>query len=80
MIVPETEIIISKDGAEVLRKTVRPGDYIIGPEPGCDVQLEVELVSRRHAQLAFIDYQGKGYRPAAVVWAELDAQQAAGKK
>ncbi len=51
MQIPETEIIVSKDGAEILRKTVRPGDYVIGREEGCDVQVEVELVSRRHAQL-----------------------------
>ena len=35
---------------------------------------------RKHPRLAFINYQGKGYRPVAEVWAELDAQQAAGKK
>ena len=51
MIVPETEIVVSKDGVEILRRTVRPGDYVVGREPGCDVQVEVELVSRRHAQL-----------------------------
>src|SRR5271163_3087898 len=51
MLVPETEIIVTKDGAEILRKTVRPGDYVIGREPACEVHLEVELVSRRHAQL-----------------------------
>jgi serine/threonine protein kinase len=51
MQIPETEIIVTKDGAEILRKTVRPGDYVIGREPGCEVHLDVELVSRRHAQL-----------------------------
>lgn len=51
MQIPETEIIVTKDGAEILRKTVRPGDYVIGREEGCDVQVEVALVSRRHAQL-----------------------------
>ena len=49
MQVPETEIIVTKDGAEILRKTVRPGDYVIGREPGSEVQLDVELVTRRHA-------------------------------
>jgi len=48
---PETEIIVTKDGREVLRKTVRPGDYVIGREADCDVPVEVDLVSRRHAQL-----------------------------
>src|ERR1700733_12452851 len=51
MLVPETEIIVTKDGTELLRKTVRPGDYVIGREPGCEVHVEAELVSRRHAQL-----------------------------
>ena len=51
MQIPETEIIVTKDGVELLRKTVRPGDYVIGREPQCEVQVEVELVSRRHAQL-----------------------------
>ena len=51
MLIPETEIIVTKDGAEVVRKTVRPGDYVIGREPACDVHVDVELVSQRHAQL-----------------------------
>src|SRR5277367_2417606 len=51
MQVPETEIIITKDGTELLRKTVRPGDYIIGRDAGCEMQVEVEQVSGRHAQL-----------------------------
>jgi tRNA A-37 threonylcarbamoyl transferase component Bud32/tetratricopeptide (TPR) repeat protein len=49
--IPETEIIVSRDGAELLRKTLRPGDYVIGREPECEVQVEADLVSRRHAQL-----------------------------
>jgi len=51
MLVPETEIIVTKDGAEILRKTVRPGDYVIGRDPECEVQLDVEFVAPRHAQL-----------------------------
>jgi len=34
MQIPETEIIVTKDGTEILRKTVRPGDYVIGRESG----------------------------------------------
>jgi serine/threonine protein kinase/Leucine-rich repeat (LRR) protein len=52
MQIPQTEIIVTKDGAEILRKTVRPGDYVIGREPECELHLDVELVSRRHAQLS----------------------------
>ena len=48
---PEIEIIVTTDGAEILRKTVPPGNYTIGREPECDIQLDVDLVSRRHAQL-----------------------------
>src|SRR5580658_6031010 len=51
MQIPETEIIVSKDGAELLRKTLRPGDYVIGREPECEVRVEAERVAPRHAQL-----------------------------
>ena len=51
MQIPESEIIVTKDGAELLRKTVRPGDYVIGREPECEVHVEAEGVSGRHAQL-----------------------------
>ncbi len=50
-VVPETEIIVTKDGAEVLRKSVAPGEYVIGRDPECEVALDVELVSRLHARL-----------------------------
>lgn len=30
MIVPQTEIIITKDGVEIARKTVTPGEYVFG--------------------------------------------------
>ncbi|MCE9611811.1 MAG: hypothetical protein K8R23_16545 [Chthoniobacter sp.] len=46
MLVPETEIIISQDGAEIFRRTVRPGEYCTGRKMGCHVPV-VELVSRR---------------------------------
>ncbi len=51
MVKPETEIIVTKDGAEVLRKTVPPGEYVIGREPESDVPVDVDLVSRRHARI-----------------------------
>ncbi len=49
---PETEIVFLKDGAEILRKTVTPGDYVIGREAGCEIVVAVDGVSRRHAKLA----------------------------
>jgi serine/threonine protein kinase len=45
-----------------------------------DVPPDVLAPLRQHPKLAFINYQSKRYRPAAEVWAELDVQQAAGKK
>jgi serine/threonine protein kinase/WD40 repeat protein len=49
--IPETEIIVTKDGMELLRKTVRPGEYVLGRDAECEVQVEAEQVSPRHAQL-----------------------------
>src|SRR5207248_2628153 len=49
--VPQIEIIVTKDGAELLRKSVKPGEYLIGREPDCDVQINAEMVSRKHARL-----------------------------
>ena len=49
MLVPQTEVIITKDGAELGRYTVTPGEYVIGREG--DIPVEAELVSRRHALL-----------------------------
>jgi WD40 repeat protein/serine/threonine protein kinase len=51
MPVPETEVIVSVEGAEVARHTVRPGDYVLGRAPDADLRVEAELVSRRHARL-----------------------------
>jgi len=51
MQIPETEIVVTAGGVELVRKTLRPGEYVIGREDGCDIRLEVDLISRRHAQL-----------------------------
>jgi serine/threonine protein kinase len=48
---PETEIILTKDGTELLRTKVPPGDYVIGREAGCSLVVAVDGVSRRHAKL-----------------------------
>ncbi len=56
MTVPQTEIIISKDGAEVERRVVAPGEYIIGRGEDCAFQVIGEKVSRHHARL-FVSYQ-----------------------
>jgi pSer/pThr/pTyr-binding forkhead associated (FHA) protein len=51
MEIPETEIIVADEGEEILRKTVRPGDYIIGRDEECDVCVEADPMSRRHAHI-----------------------------
>ena len=51
MTAPETEVIVTKDGAELLRKTVQPGEYLIGRETGCTLLVSVDGVSRKHAKL-----------------------------
>ncbi len=48
---PETEIVVTKDGTELLRTKVTPGDYVIGRESGCCLVVPVDGVSRRHAKL-----------------------------
>ncbi len=48
---PETEIVVAKDGVELFRRKVVPGDYVIGREAGCCIVLAVDGVSRRHAKL-----------------------------
>jgi serine/threonine protein kinase len=49
MFVPQTEVVVTKDGAELGRYTVTPGEYVIGREG--DIAVEADLVSRRHALL-----------------------------
>ena len=49
MLVPQTEVIITSDGAEIGRFTVTPGEYVLGREG--DIPVLADLVSRRHALL-----------------------------
>jgi serine/threonine protein kinase len=64
MIAPRTEILVTRNGEEVTRITVSPGEYVIGRDHGCDVQIESEDLSRKHALLvvnfdhALIEDQG----------------------
>ena len=51
MTAPETEVIVTKDGAELLRTKVVPGEYVIGRETGCALLVPGDVVSRRHAKL-----------------------------
>jgi eukaryotic-like serine/threonine-protein kinase len=51
VVVPKIEIIASRDGVEIARFTVKPGDYVIGREPPCDLVIDDDVISRHHAKL-----------------------------
>ncbi len=51
MIIPEIEIIITRDGVELARSTVKPGDYVIGSAAGADIVVAADDVAERHALL-----------------------------
>ena len=51
MLVPETELIISSEGQELLRRTLQPGEYTLGRSPACDLCIPSNTVSRKHARL-----------------------------
>jgi serine/threonine protein kinase len=51
MIAPETEILISLDGEELLRRTLRPGEYVLGRSSACELCVPSTTVSRKHARL-----------------------------
>src|SRR4051812_20173047 len=51
MMVPQTEVILSRNGVELIRKTVTPGGYVIGRDVAAEICLDVEGISERHAQL-----------------------------
>src|SRR5258708_2689233 len=55
MSVPETEIILSHAGAELARKTLPPGTYVIGRSPEVEIFANTPLLSRRHARLTIHD-------------------------
>jgi serine/threonine protein kinase len=52
---PQFEIVVSKDGAEVARRTLPPGQYVIGQEQGADVAIDLPQVSPKHARLTISD-------------------------
>jgi serine/threonine protein kinase len=51
MLIPETEVIFSLEGQELLRRVVRPGEYFIGRTPACELCVDSTTVSRKHAKL-----------------------------
>ena len=51
MHVPQTEVILRHDGAELARVTLPPGEYVIGRSPEVEIFAETPLLSRQHARL-----------------------------
>ena len=51
MVVPQTEVILRHDGAELTRVTLPPCEYVIGRACESDIHAETPLLSRRHARL-----------------------------
>ena len=55
MSAPEIEIILTHDGAELARKSLPPGTYVIGRSPEVEIFANTPLLSRRHARLTIHD-------------------------
>jgi Leucine-rich repeat (LRR) protein/tetratricopeptide (TPR) repeat protein/tRNA A-37 threonylcarbamoyl transferase component Bud32 len=51
MHVPQTEVILRHDGAELAHVTLPPGEYVIGRSPDVEIFADTALLSRRHALL-----------------------------
>jgi Leucine-rich repeat (LRR) protein len=66
MFIPETELIITSDGVELFRVSVKPGDYVIGSSEEVDIVVQAPGVGERHALLTvnyhelFIEDLGSG--------------------
>lgn len=46
-----TEVILTREGEELIRATLAPGEYVIGREAGVELHAETPLLSRQHARL-----------------------------
>ena len=51
MHVPQTEVVLRHDGAELARATLPPGDYVIGRSAKAAIFADTPLLSRQHARL-----------------------------
>ena len=56
MYTPQTEVVATLEGRELLRVTLPPGEYVIGREQDMRIRLQSDRVSRRHAQLTLSYY------------------------
>ncbi|MCX6907693.1 MAG: serine/threonine-protein kinase, partial [Verrucomicrobia bacterium] len=54
---PQTELIVTANGSEVARYVIEPGEYVIGRDAECQVVLNDEQVSARHAKLVIHDQE-----------------------
>ncbi len=70
MIVPLTEITATLEGREVFKQLLPPGDYVIGREAACDIQLDSAKVSRRHGQLSlnYFDWSIEDFGSSNGTW------------
>jgi transcriptional regulator with AAA-type ATPase domain len=50
--------VLSEDPVPVRRIYLKPGEYVVGSQSGCDVHLPVAGVSRRHASIEILDDGG----------------------
>lgn len=51
MLAPETELVLTCEGQELFRRILRPGEYTLGRGPSCDLCVQSNTVSRKHARL-----------------------------
>src|SRR4051794_19713813 len=51
MLIPQTEIVVSKDGVDLARRIVTPGEYVVGRGEDADFHMDTPLASRHHARL-----------------------------
>lgn len=56
MNVPHTEVVALRNGEEIYRAVLPPGDYVIGREVGMSIRLPSDKISRKHAQLSLTYY------------------------
>jgi hypothetical protein len=51
MLAPEFELIVNVDGSEIASQEVKLGSYVIGSEQECEILVEADGISRRHAKV-----------------------------
>ena len=49
----QVEVIIRQEPDRIQRHTIHPGEHLIGADPSCNLRVEGDSVSRKHARLTF---------------------------